>query len=102
MPSGANLLWQSTPDLRCAAVDFQYCGSGYGMQDVAYFMTSAVAGKVCQCAERQHCENVQHTRVTGGAAARGGAVAALPQHADGCVGGGRCRSVHVGGGAGAF
>lgn len=44
--AGANLLWQHRPVLRCAAVDFQYTGGGYGMQDVAYFMTSAVAGKV--------------------------------------------------------
>ena len=44
----ANILFGKADDENwtCAAVDFQYCGKGYGAKDLVMFVVSSVSGKV--------------------------------------------------------
>ena len=54
---GANILFSSTTnkggELTAAAYDFQYCGGGDGMKDVAYLLVSTVQGKVLDLHENE-------------------------------------------------
>lgn len=59
------------PDMQaCAAVDFQYVGQGTGVQDVAYFLGSALSLEDLQCATPallDHYFNALHQALSGSA-----------------------------------
>lgn len=51
---GANICFnESNAAPKAAAYDFQYCGGGDGMKDVAYLLCSTVQGKVVQLHEEE-------------------------------------------------
>lgn len=41
-----NIMFSDTVEDECAAVDFQYCGAGYGMKDVVMLIVSSVSSRV--------------------------------------------------------